>query len=108
MMDDMEIESLDYKLSRLKPGKSTCIKSGEWAYLSIDGSLHKLENRGYYPPWRSDMWLSSYWNNGVWAMGCIHSSKSRLIERLETAVYPKWTRGFGKGGEASQMQEENA
>lgn len=108
MMTDLEIESLDYKLSRLKPSKSTCIKPGEWAYLSTDGSLHKLDNHGYYSPWRCDMWVSSYWNDGRWVMGCIHSSKSRLIQRLETAIYPKWTMGFGKGGEATQMQEENA
>ena len=50
-MNEMEIEALDYKLSRLKPGKSTCIRSGEWAYLSLGGSLLRLVNSGYYAPY---------------------------------------------------------
>ena len=109
MMDDMEIESLDYKLSRLKPSKSTCIKPGEWAYLASDGSLHKLKNDGYYSPWKCDMWTSSFWlNKGKWGFGEIAPSKKALIGKIDALRYPAWERGFGKGGEATQMQEENA
>ena len=107
MMTDMEIESLDYKLSRLKPGKSTCIKPGEWAYLSPDGSLHKLENWGYYAPYKGNMWTSSYWMSDGWGAGEVADSKTRLVEKISDSwrIYPAWEEGFGKGGEATDQQE---
>ncbi len=109
MMTDMEIESLDYKLSRLKPGISTCIKPGEWAYLALDGSLHKLKNDGYYSPWKRDMWTSSYWlNDGRWGMGEIAPSKKVLIFMIEGRRYSVWKRGFGRGGMATDEQERLA
>ena len=105
-MNEMEIEALDYNLSRLKPGKSTCIRSGEWAFLSSDGSLHRLVNEGYYAPWKQNMWTSSYWMNDGWGMGLIAATKDRLIERISAyRIYPQWTEGFGKGGEATEQQE---
>ena len=108
-MDDMEIEALDYKLTRLQIGKSTCIKPGQWAYLCTDGSLHRLTNEGYYFAWKCDMWSSCYWNNGGWVLGTISHSKLRLIREIEkVGPYPQWTRGFSKGGEATKHQEANA
>jgi len=104
-MNEMEIEALDYKLSRLKPGHSTCIRPGEWAFLSPDGSLHRLVNEGYYAPWKRDMWTSSYWMNDGWGLGLIAASKGRLINRISNHIYPLWMKGFGKGGEATEQQE---
>ena len=109
MMTDMEIESLDYKLSRLKPGRSTCVKPGEWAYLTLDGSLHKLKNWGYYAPWGCDMWVSRCWMSGRWCSGTIGGTKRRLTLEIErSGPHPEWTRGFGKGGEATDQQERLA
>lgn len=129
-MTDLEIESLDYKLSRLSVGKSTCIKAGEWAYLATDGSLHRLSNQGYYFAWKCDMWGSSTWfwdekprhatiKPYGWAMGEISYGKGALISVIEAKIkkaqadgrngaYPAWKRGFGKTHEATPEQEVNA
>ena len=128
-MSDLEIESLDYKLSRLKRGKSTCIKAGEWAYLATDGSLHRITNDGYYFAWKQDMWTSCswFWKEGQhpsvkpygWSMGPIGYGKGHLITVIERKVkeaqeqgrkgaFQAWTRGFGKTHEATLEQEMNA
>lgn len=129
-MTDLEIESLDYKLSRLKRGKSTCIKAGEWAYLATDGSLHKLTNNGYYFAWKQDMWTSSSWfwdekprhatiKPYGWSMGPIGYGKGHLITVIEGKIkdaqnqgrkgaFQEWKRGFGKTHEATPEQEVNA
>jgi len=128
-MTALEIESLDYKLSRLKRGKSTCIKAGEWAYLATDGSLHRITNNGYYFAWKQDMWVSCswFWNEQRhpsvkpygWAMGPIGYGKGHLITVIEDKVkeaqgrgrdgaFQPWTRGFGKTHEATPEQEVNA
>jgi len=93
-------ELLDYKLHRLEKGKSTCLEAGNWAYLDSKGTLHKLENRGYYFAWKCDMWASCYWNNNSWVLGEIGSGKKQLIENIEHEVskgnYILWENGFGK------------
>lgn len=121
-MTEIEIESLDYKLSRLKPGKSTCIKPGEWAYLATDGSLHKITNNGYYFAWKRDMWISSFWfweeqnqhaikpfagamgpiNYGKikpygWASGPIGYGKRHLITVIEDKIKDTQKKGLKVG-----------
>ena len=104
-MNEMEIEALDYKLSRLRPGKTTCIKSGEHGYLSLGGSLYRLVNSGYYAPYKGDMWQATVWlNDGRWGHVTVAPSMSRLIQRIEQKyTFPRWERGFGKG--ATEQQE---
>ena len=129
-MTDVELENLDYKLTRLVPGKSSCIKAGEWAYLASDGSLHKLTNDGYYSPWQQDMWTSCCWfwdekprhasiKPYGWSLGPIGYGKGHLITVIEGKIkdardrgrrgaFPEWKRGFGRTHEASLEQEVNA
>ena len=104
-MNEMEIEALDYRLSRLLPGRSTCIKSGEWAYLSLGGSLYRLANSGYYAPYKGDMWQASVWlNDGRWGHVTVASGLSLLMSKIEQKyTFPRWERGFGKG--ATEQQE---
>lgn len=98
----MNDETLDYKLHRLKEGKSTCLEKGHWAYLASNGSLHKLVNHGYYFEWKCDMWVHSYHgqakDGNFWGCGEISYSKKSLIEKIESKVsnYRPWTRGYGK------------
>ena len=104
-MNETEIEALDYRLSRLNPGKKTRIRSGEWAYLSLGGSLYRLINSGHYAPYKGDMWQGSVWmNDGRWAHVTIAPGMSRLIHRIDQKDnYPRWEHGFGKG--ATEQQE---
>jgi hypothetical protein len=90
-------EEMDYKLSRLKKGGS-CKKIGDtWAYLDSNGTLHKLVNQGYYFEWKTNMWVSSFWNNENWGAGEISDTKKRLIQRIENENYSiKWVKGYGK------------
>lgn len=93
-----EIEQLDYKLSRLKRGKSSKIH-GIWCYLDSMGTLHRLHNCGYYMG--HIMWSSNYWNNkDAWILGTISRSKKELIQKIESDVnngkYLEWVCGFGK------------
>jgi len=98
-VEGMNDEQLDFKLHRLNQGKSTCLEPGNWAYLDTKGGLHKLTNRGYYSPWKCNMWGSSYWFKGSWSMGEIGYSKGGLISTIEKrGLAPKWESGFGKGG----------
>lgn len=93
----MNDERLDYKLHRLERKKSTCLEPGNWAYLDSNGGLHKLKNSGYYAPWSTVMWTSSYWFNGKWSMGEIAYSKGALIATIENnGLAPEWVEGFGK------------
>jgi len=95
----MNDEQLDFQLHRLNEGKSTCLEKGNWAYLDSKGGLHKLTNQGYYSPWKCNMWGSSYWFKGSWALGEISYSKAGLISTIEKkGLAPKWEKGFGKGG----------
>lgn len=102
MMND---EAFDYKIHRLKPGRSTCMEKGNWAYLDSRGGLHKIKNYGYYHPWGSDMWVHSVWSKNrrgelwFWTNGveCC-STKGEIISLIESRVHqwPLWTEGFGK------------
>jgi len=96
-------EQMDYVLHRLKLEKSICMIPGNWAYLASNGSLHKLVNEGYYSPWRTNMWVSSYHffnpqRGCTWGLGEIASSKKQLIQAIEAKVsdYPPWEDGYGK------------
>lgn len=99
----MNDETLDYKLHRLKKGKSTFIDKGNWAYLASNGSLHKLVNHGYYFKWRCDMWVHSFHGQSkekgtYWGCGEIAPTKKALIELIESKVcdYQPWITGYGK------------
>lgn len=92
----MNDEHLDYKLHRLKEGKSTCLEAGNWAYLDVNGGLHKIVNQGYYFQWKCDMWVHSYWHKGSWCAGVIGHSKAACISKINKESWPMWLEGFGK------------
>ena len=93
-------EHLDYKLSRLTNGKSTCIKPKYWAYLDSKGGLHKITNEGYYFGFQCDMWVSAYWDNKSWCAGKVSDTKKGVIKEIENSLIEgdsiKWTQGWGK------------
>jgi hypothetical protein len=99
----MNDEQFDFKIHRIQKGHSTCFQKGNWAYLDSNGGLHKIRNEGYYGPWKSNMWVHSYWSksiNGewVWVAGEIASTKGGIISLIENSLdqYRPWTHGFGK------------
>jgi len=100
----MNDEQLDYKLHRLKEGKSTCFRPGNWAYLDLNGGLHKIVNYDYYFEWKCDMWVHSYWHKGSWCAGVIGHSKSDCISKINKQRWPIWLEGFGKT--AASLEEE--